>query len=322
MFKTVNKAMLVLSVLAWFAPLAAQEAAEAQPTPVYVGVYVNQVFDMSLKDNEFSVDFYVWFRWQGKEVDPVESFDVVNGRIDSKEGIYRDEIEGYNYASCRVVATVTKFWDIRRFPLDNHTLTIEIEDNDNEEFKLQYSADRENCSVDPAVQVPGWVLERSWPEVVGHSYKTNYGDTSLPTNSESVYSRFIYSINVVRPGYGYFLKLFFGVFIAALIAMLALFIKPTDLDPRFGLGVGALFAAVASEYVIASSLPDTNVLTMTDKLHLISILFIFLSIAESTLSLQIFTRGKEALALKIDRICLVVFFIVFIALNALAILLR
>jgi hypothetical protein len=318
--------ILFVIIAAIFLPgsfmFAQGEEKAAKPVEVYVGVYVNQIFDVSLKDNKFSVDFYVWFRWIGDSVDPVESFEVVNGRMDSKGGVYEDEIKGYRYASCRVVATMTKFWDISKFPLDNHVMTIEIEDNENEDSKLKYMPDTGNCGINPQVEVPGWRVSTAEAGAAGHSYKTNYGDTSLPTNNESVYSRFTYSILVVRPGYGYFFKLFFGVFIAALIAFLTFFIKPTDLDPRFGLGVGAIFAAVASEYVIASALPDTNIITMADKLHILAFIFIFLSIAESVLSLRLFTAGREAFSKKLDKTCFIIFLTVYMVLSFLMIVLR
>ncbi len=284
---------------------------------VYVGVYLNQITSISLKDNQFTADFYIWFRWKDKNINPLESFDLVNGNIESKEGIYQDEVKGFKYAVCRVDATIKKFWDISRFPLDNHILTIEIEDNDNEEFKLRYIPDEENSGIDPQVQVPGWKIGTTNATVSAHIYKTNYGDISLPTDNVSVYSRFIFSVSIIRPGYGYFFKLFFTVFIAALVALIALFIKPTDLDPRFGLGAGALFAAVASEVVIASLLPDTNILTLTDKLHIIAIFFIFLSIAESIISLRLFTGGKEENSKRLDRCCFYIFLGVYILLNLL-----
>ncbi len=288
---------------------------EQRPEHVYVGIYLNQITTISLKDNQFIADFYIWFRWKDKDLNPLASFDVVNGHIESREGVYQNKLNGFNYGVCRVVATIKKFWDISRFPLDNHTLTIEIEDNDNEEFKLKYIPDTENCGIDPQVQVPGWKVETTYARVSAHTYKTNYGDISLPTNNASIYSRFIFSINIIRPGYGYFFKLFFTVFVAALVALIALFIKPTDLDPRFGLGAGALFAAVASEVVIASLLPDTNIMTLTDKLHIVSIFFIFLTIAESIVSLRLFTSGKEELSKRLDRICFYVFLAVYGVLN-------
>lgn len=315
---------IVTALCVLTSPLRAQ-ADKTEPVKqvsVYVGAYVNQIYAVSLRDNQFSVDFYVWFRWQGDDIKPLESFEVVNGRVESKEGEYTDKVAGFNYASCRVVATMTKFWDVSKFPLDDHILTIEIEDNDNEEFKLKYIPDTENCGMNPQVQVPGWRVSKSWCNVIANPYKTNYGDISLPTGNESIYSRFIYSISIVRPGLGYFLKLFFGVFIAALISFLSFFIKPTDLDPRFGLGVGAIFAAVASEYVIASSLPDTNIITMADKLHIIAFSFIFLSIAESVISLRLFTTEKEAASKLLDRVGFISFLVLYIILSLLTILFR
>jgi hypothetical protein len=170
------------------------------------------------------------------------------------------------------------------------------------------------------VQVPGYKIVHQRAEVLQHAYKTNYGDISLPTDSASTYSRFVYSLQIERPGYGYFLKLFLSVFIATFIAFLCFAIKPTDLDPRFGLGIGAIFAAVASEYVVASALPESNVITLTDKLHILAIAFIFLSLLESTISLRIFTNRSEKVSASLDRISLIICPIVYLLLNALVVL--
>lgn len=311
----VRRLISVFAILCALIPPAQLSAQELPPDQVYIGVYVNQVYDISLRDNKFSVDFYVWFRWTSDSINPLESFEVVNGRTESIDGIYEDVVDGYQYAACRVVSTITKFWDVSDFPLDDHVLTIEIEDTDNENFKLQYLADSENCAMNPDIRIPGWRVEKAWGQVRDHRYQTNYGDISLPTNSESVYSRFVYSISAVRPGLGYFIKLFFGVMIAALIAFLAFFIKPTDLDPRFGLGIGAIFAAVASEYVITSALPDTNVMTLADKLHILAFIFIFLSLAQSTLSLKWYSDGKEKLSRRFDLACFYVFTLVYLTIS-------
>jgi hypothetical protein len=43
------------------------------------------------------------------------------------------------------------------------------------------------------------------------------------------------------------IKLLLGVWIGTLISFIAFFVTPERIDPRFGVGVGAIFAAVASE---------------------------------------------------------------------------
>jgi hypothetical protein len=290
---------------------------------VHVGVYVNQIPAVRLKENEFTIDFWIWFRWESDELDPMSSFEVPNGRIDSRSDPYRAELpDGMNYAAARVTATITMFWDVSRFPLDDHVLRIAIEDPNNEEFKIRFVADEENSRIGPDVQVPGWIPRRGQARVVSQVYHTNYGDTSLPSENESVYSRFQFAVPIERAGYGYFLKLFFGLFIATGIAFTAFFIKPNDLDPRFGLGIGAIFAAVASEYVVTSSLPDTNLLTMADKLHLLAFFFIFLSIVESTYSLSLFSSPDAARvrrSIRLDRWSFAVMSLAYITLSCLAV---
>ena len=286
--------------------LGLAQKAEA-PAPVHVGVYVNRVYDVSLRDNRFVTDFYIWFRWQDKELKPFESFEIANGHLDSRETIYQDVVEGFQYAVVRVTGTITKYWDIRHFPLDNHIITIEIEDSQNEEFKFRYIADVENSTISPDVQVPGWDIGSTQNQVLNHDYKTNYGDISLPSGNASTYSRYIFSVNLLRPGYGYFKKLFLSLFLATLISFLAFAIKPTDLDPRFGLGIGSIFAVAASQYVVASSLPDSNIMTMADALHILSITYIFLSLVESTISLKLATGPKPELSQKLDRYAMVIF---------------
>jgi hypothetical protein len=297
---------------------AALPAAADEPVKVTVGVYINQIYDVSLKDNKFSVDFWIWFRWQKPGVDPLKTFEIVGGIKDSQvdnETVF-EKSTGEYYASSRVNATINKFWDVSRFPLDDHVLDIVVEDNTNDSSKLVYVPDEKNCGLEPGVQVPGWQVGGQQATVTDHTYKTSYGDPSLPPGNESVYSRFQYSVAIDRPGVGMFLKLFFTVFIATLIALMALLIKPTDLDPRFGLGAGALFAAVASEMVIASSLPDTNVISLPDKLHIVAIFFIFASIFESIVSLRVFSKGQEDLSKRIDKVCLGTFLVVYLAVSA------
>lgn len=270
----------------------ASSAAEARTT-VHVGLYVNQIENVSLRDNQFKIDFVIWFRWRGDELEPHETFEVVGGQIESAHVDETTDLGDMHYAAVRVVATITQFWNVSRFPLDDHTLRIAIEDSQDEEFKLRYIADTENCGANPALQAPGWAVGTHHCQVLSQAYRTNYGDTSLPTGHESTYSRFFYTIPLVRPNWGFFLKLFFGLFVATGISFLSFFIRPTDLDPRFGLGVGAIFASVASEYVVTSSLPDTTVLTMADVLHILAFVFIFLTLVESTFSLRIYTRGGD-----------------------------
>lgn len=295
--------LLSLIPLVLWAGLSAAARPPEGPDSVYVGMYVNRIYDVSLRDNKFSADFYLWFRWKNKDLDPVKSFEIVGGEKTFQSDPFRSKAGDVNYAFSRVSAVLTQYWDVSAFPFDDHVLTVQVEDGDYEKEVLTYVLDAGNLGKSPEIKIPGWALDKFYFGVTPYTYATNYGDPTLPAENQSVYSRFYCSVRVVRAGIGYFVKLLFGMFIAAIIAFLAFFIKPNDLDPRFGLGVGGIFAAVASQYVITSSLPDTNIMTIADQLHIATFVFVFLSIAESTMSLWLFNSGREQRSKTLDHFC-------------------
>ncbi len=147
--------------------------AKAAQKFVYIGTYVNQINSMSLKDEKVQVDFHIWFRWKGDDLKPLETFDLTNGDVDAKQDIYQATSGGFHYAVCRCQATIQKQWNVRDFPLDDHELTIEIEDTDQEEEKLKYLADNENCNISPDARVPGWDLTHGDAVVISHRSNTN-----------------------------------------------------------------------------------------------------------------------------------------------------
>ena len=305
------------------------EPAPAPPVPpsqpgkaddVVVGVYVNQVHEFSLRENSFTVDFYVWFRWKNPELKPYETFSVIDGRIESKtDAIVKPLPGGEQHAYLRVVCKITKFFDTSDYPLDNHALTIVIEEEDKETHLVRYIADEVNSAASPAIKLSGWVFARLNTFASEQAYRSNFGDTSLPTGNQTNYARVTTAVSFTREGGTFFFKLFFGLWITVAIAFTVFWIRPVDVDPRFGLGVGALFAAIASQYVVASALPDSNVITLADQLHLIAFAFIFISIAQSTISLWMFQAEQEARSKRFDNVFRVLAPASYILCNAVAV---
>ena len=296
-------ALAFLAILLTSLPAAAQKA---EPAKVVVGTYVNQITGVNLRENQVNVDFYVWFRWDDDTINPLESFELMNGRIESRTPTPIRKLKDTNYGQERVQAVLNQPWDVSRFPLDSQTIQLEIEDSDWTADRIVYVADTENSMVDPDVGVSGYDLTDSKVNVVEHRYRTNYGDITLPKNHESVYSRYTHSVALERPDSIYYIKTFSTIFISSVVAFLAFMVKPVDLDPRFGLGIGALFAVVASYFVIAADLPHSSGFTLSDRVNLASMGMIFLSLMQSAVSLMLYERDA-AKSLLLDRWSLVVF---------------
>ena len=110
-----------------------------------------------------------------------------------------------------------------------------------------------------------------------------------------------FTLKALHP-WGMFRKLFVRLFIAVAVALLSFFIPPAGIDPRFGLLVGSLFAAIANQYVVTSSLPLAGTESLADTIHQLSYFFILLCLGLTLLSLKCVRTGREKLSQGIDKV--------------------
>lgn len=279
----------------------------SSPKAVTVGIYVIQVSDIDLQKNSFKADFYIWFRWTDFAGKPLDTFEVMNGTIEKKEGQEQKERNGSNYASARITATINSVWDLSRFPIDKHHLVIQIEDTGADQDDLVYQIDAGNSTIDPNVDLAGWVAKGLSGTVVENRYETAYGDPDYPPGHTSIFSRARFVIPIERPDQGTLYKVLFVVLICAGVAYSSLLVPVEYVDPRFGLGVGALFAIIASEFIFAGMVPFTGGLTIADKLHLLTCGAVLFTTVVSVFSLRQWHHDRRAMSLRIDRIAMVVF---------------
>ena len=282
--------------------------AGANPVRTQGGIYVDRIIDLSVKEARWTVDFYLWFRWNGTGVDPGENFQIVDGSIESKVKADEYVSGGERYVLYRVVARITKFFDVSRFPRDDHILTISIESPASERSELLFVADKESSGVSSRVRIAGYSTYQQAILEKPHAYKSTHGDPRLLPGTEKVQSQLRMGIWIHRQGSGFYLKMFVALFVAVGVAMIAFFIKPTEVDPRFGLGVGALGAVIVNTYITSSLVPDTGVMTLADMVNHVSIVTIFLTLMQSAISLYLYERrGKKILSRLFDRVSFFVF---------------
>ena len=289
----------------WVTSLGWCASAFAEPAQVVVGSYVNRVQDLSFRENRYTLDFYVWFRWKAEgalaEYKPLDSFEIMNGRVDNKSSVVEKKIGDLSYASARITATLSENWELANFPFDWHRPQVRIEDSVYTTQDLVFVPDKVNSRLGDEIEIAGWAASSFDADVRPMPYRTNYGDTSLPTNAKSEYSRFLISWNLDRVGWGAAIKLLSTVILATGVAFVSFMVKPSDLDARFGMGVGALFAVAASAFIVSASVPDSASLTVADKLHMVALGFIFFTLLLSAFCLRLEVSGREELAFRIDH---------------------
>jgi hypothetical protein len=283
-------------------------------TEVQVGAFILRLRDVSPRDASFDVDMWLWFRWAGTDVRPDLTFELANGIITNTPVSQLQEDMGLNYATLRVQATIFHDFDVRRFPMDDHKIRILIEDSQLDESSLIYTADVEATAIDPTVMVPGWDVVKLDPFVTSHVYNTSYGLRSSESDS-AVYSRLEIPIELNRTGYGTLFKSFWVSLLAVILGLLAFLVKADDLDARFGMGVGSIFAASANAFILSDTLPQTDFITLAEQVNLIAVGIIFMSVFISIWSLRLRYVDREEASLKLDRYALIGFAIIYIVLN-------
>ncbi len=288
-------------------------AAEQSPKVIDVGIYLNSIPSISLKEKKFQADFYIWFRWVGNNIDPMESFEIVNGHIDSKEAVVKKKIGNINYASARVAASLFRNFDVSRYPLDKQTLKIQIEDNKLTSEEMAYRPDKANTAISPKIDIAGWHIEKSDSYESVTTYATNYGDISLQNGGKSKYPRYTFSLDLKRGGYAIFIKLFATLFLAGGLSFCAFAVRSDHIDARFALILSGVFLAGMTQSSLASILPESDLFCMADQLCDLTLAIIVLVFVAGIYTFGIYHNGDEQKADRVSRLtgrALAVFYVV------------
>ncbi|MCC6866583.1 MAG: hypothetical protein IT280_10535 [Ignavibacteria bacterium] len=271
------------------------------PDTVKIGAYIFSVYDLDFPNNKVNVDFYLWYIAPKDSMSLLENLEVTNSSEVEKSYEMNEKRGDKYFQSVRIKAKIKQDWKVENFPFDKQLIKVKVEDFDKDNTKLIFIADTSASKLDKDIHIDGWKFMDFGIKIDNHLYETNYGDPDIPVNEYSSYSRATLNFTLEREGNGLFFKLFIGLFISVLISLLTFFVNPLDLDPRFGLSVGAIFAAIASQYVITSTLPQNEKLTLVDKLHDVSFIYIFICILVSTISLRYMKQGMTDKSIKLDR---------------------
>src|SRR5665811_1685011 len=151
------KVLLLTSILLSLILLSNPGYADPGPSKINTSIYVYNIRGFDVSTGQYSVDFYLHFKWNPDEVstnisDQIASFDLMNGRIDSQKTITSEP--GNIWLG--VSGTFNKQVDLKDYPVDTQTITLELENSNLNNTALIYVADTNESSLDKDVQVLGW----------------------------------------------------------------------------------------------------------------------------------------------------------------------
>ncbi|MCB0531079.1 MAG: hypothetical protein H6574_15390 [Lewinellaceae bacterium] len=258
---------LLLFCLLSFCHLPAQTPQEAR-----VGIYLMNLYDLNMDEHSFYADFYIWFKWKG-EIDPTE-IEFVNqvekwSLTSAPSGDGSDSLlsDSTNYRIFRVEGRFFHSFMLSHFPLDQHDLTIQIENPEYDANELVYLPDTAGAAIRHTLQLVGWEMQGSSLQPLENDYRTNFGN---PDENACIYNQLVYTIRLARPITYFLLKMMLPLAVVMLISIGALILHPEYIDMRASLPIGGLLTAVFLQQTYSDALPDTGYMVLMDKIYLLA----------------------------------------------------
>jgi len=252
------------------------------PRTVTVGVYINDIQAIDLRTHSYSIDFYLWFRWMGDDIDPSQGFELMN-RFDPEahveEMLYDEpkaQPDGSLYQIVRHQGLFSSKFPVGRYPFDSQRLLISVEDVDAGAQVLQYVPDTDVLVLNPEIELPGYQIQPAYVEFRDKPYATAFGD--LAEADTSAYARAEFFVPIRRPVIAGIFKTFIPVLLIVLAAAFALLLDPTHVEARIGLAITALLTLVAMQFTMQAGLPEVAYLTLLDQVYLISYFYVLVVI--------------------------------------------
>ncbi len=288
--------------------------AYAQPDTVKAGAYVISVHDINFHDKEYTIRFWMWFLHDNPEFDFKTQLDIPNAKEIDEPAVIPDTVDGRIWVQLKMKCIMKENWVVNNFPFDKQHLRVRVENAVYDKSKLIFKADTKDSMFDDIEGLDGWHIMDFKVSSDTTRYSTGFGDPRAKHDSMT-FSTFKIDMNIQRDAWGLFLKIFIGMYIAFLIALISFVNAPWELEPRFGLPVGGLFAAVGNKYIIDSLLPESPEFSLVDTLHSITFLGILSILAVSAISMKLYNNGKKEACLTADRIGSRIVIGVFVVLN-------
>lgn len=249
---------------------------------VEIGTYIENLKEINLKNNSFTLDYLIWFNWEGNpDLDMANNFRIYKGNITKKE-IVEDYHEGnVNYQLVRITVTVSKVFWTPRFPLESHQLRIYVEANHPVD-DIVFVKD-EGSSVNPNINIAGYDTTRIDSAVVANEYINNNGDPRI--KNAVIKSEYVTQLEIARSDMGIYLKCFIALFGTSVWVFIVLYINTKHRVDPLSMIPAALFGTVSNIMVGANLLPDALQIGLLEYVNFWGILTI-LSVALTVINVN------------------------------------
>ena len=249
-----------------------------------VGVYVTNINNIDLLDDQFSIEMLLWTEWAGDPaINPSDDLMVLNGIYDGDiqrfERVSRENRLDTTWSLYRVRSSVVKHWRLQRYPFDTQILHVNI-GLENPLQPVNLGLIQENSfSINPGLLLSGWSLDQPSSYVSSISLMSDLGqppEEGVVIRRQSTVS---FDLPIQRRSLLFVAPDFLGYMLAVGLCCMSLLITHS----RDDLILAAVVSAGGNYVFIAGNLPVTAMTGFIGNLQLIIFLGILYVVAADEL---------------------------------------
>ena len=283
---------------------------------VYTGLDINEVTDLDMKDSTYTIDFYLWFRYQGAFDDANIEFTNATAPIVLGPPIAETITGAYTYRVYRVKGKFRNEFDYANYPFDEQELSIRFRHTKLTRENLVYVRDSLGMKDATTAQIlekfskaqafngiNGWspIRARFFPDSL-HNNSTLGNPQFFDIDSDIEYSRFNADVVIKRDGLSFSLKNLFPLFIVVIVSYLVFYIPPRQLAVTNGLLRSALLAVAFFHQRLSGALPGVDYTVALDYPFYIFYILIVLTLVMTTVSHRADAAKKETVVKQLTQI--------------------
>lgn len=247
--------------------VAIRDEVSGHAVHVTTGTYVESVKDISLKNCNYRVAFLIWFKWEDAELDFLnDQFRIYNGVINKKEVIKDYHKDGLHYQQMRVDVTVSKSFNIERFPLGSQVLKFYVEANGYNADEVIFVADKENSGLNKNLSISGYSLVRG--DVAEHTVAYPSTMNNPRFAKARVTSEIVTVMEINRSDWGLYMKCFIALLGTTVWVFIVLYVSANHKTNPLGTVPAALFGTIGNLMVGANLLPDVVQVGLVEYVNL------------------------------------------------------
>lgn len=245
-----------------------------------VSAYVMRLNDFDFLEGSFFIDVWLGANCNRPDTLKISNFDLPTAKKSNFLNTTAVNNDTGSHFVTNLEGTFSQDWDLKNYPFDRHQLKISLELGGTEDLsKFVFEPDSKRSALHPDLDVEdGWKITNFSVSSNINTYMTNFGDPKV-TSDRLPYSQLIITFEIKRTSYIGFFKLVSGVYIAFAICVLCVFLDVSQnnmFTTSLNILVGCLFAVFVNFQVESSMLGTVEGLTMTDRIHIFTMIYILL----------------------------------------------